>query len=214
MTPQEISSPLRVLIAEDEPMVAEMIRTVVEDTGYTVIGVAHNGLQAAELTYTLQPDVVLMDIQMPGLDGLEAARRIQETRPTPVVVLTAFENQKLIQQASKVGVGAYMLKPPNPQQVERAITIAVARFDDLMEVRRLNAELKARNKELEEALAKVKMLSGLLPICASCKKIRDDEGYWQQVERYIEEHSDIRFSHGLCPDCARRLYPDIFTGKK
>ena len=63
--------------------------------------------------------------------------------------------------------------------------------------------------ELQEALAKIKTLSGLLPICASCKKIRDDRGYWQQIESYINEHSEIRFSHGLCPECAKKLYPDM-----
>ena len=65
--------------------------------------------------------------------------------------------------------------------------------------------------ELQEALAKVSTLSGLLPMCANCKKIRDDQGYWQQVEVYIREHSEADFSHGLCPGCAKKLYPDIFT---
>jgi len=67
-------------------------------------------------------------------------------------------------------------------------------------------------KELQEALAKVKTLSGLLSICASCKKIRDDKGYWNQIETYIRDHSQAEFSHGLCPDCLEKLYPDILTG--
>lgn len=66
-------------------------------------------------------------------------------------------------------------------------------------------------EELKEALAKVKTLSGLIPICASCKKVRDDQGYWQQVETYVREHSDAEFTHGICPDCARKLYPDLFS---
>lgn len=81
---------------------------------------------------------------------------------------------------------------------------------DLLELRRLSVELQGRNQELQEALAKVKTLSGLLPICAGCKKIRDDPGYWQQVEFYIQNHSDARFTHGLCPDCCTRLYPEVF----
>jgi hypothetical protein len=64
--------------------------------------------------------------------------------------------------------------------------------------------------ELSEALAKVKTLSGLLPICSSCKKIRDDKGYWTQIESYISEHSGAEFSHGICPECARKLYPECF----
>jgi YesN/AraC family two-component response regulator len=142
---------------------------------------------------------------------------IQERCPTPVVVVTAYETPELVEEASAVGVGAYLVKPPNAHEMERAITIAMARFDDLMELRRLNAELQAGNQarerlilELQDALDRVKTLSGLLPICASCKKIRDDEGYWNQLEAYIQEHSDVVFSHGLCPECAKKLYPEIF----
>ncbi len=67
--------------------------------------------------------------------------------------------------------------------------------------------------ELQEALAEVKTLSGLLPICANCKKIRDDRGYWNRIETYIGKHSDVQFSHGICPECARKLYPDLFEEK-
>jgi hypothetical protein len=83
--------------------------------------------------------------------------------------------------------------------------IAMARFRDLIALRNLNEELRA-------ALAKVKLLSGLLPICASCKKIRDDRGYWQQVEVYIRNHSEVEFTHGMCPDCMARYYPDYYDG--
>ncbi len=75
------------------------------------------------------------------------------------------------------------------------------------------AELEGKNIELEEALSKVKILSGFLPICASCKKIRDDSGYWNQIEGYIREHSDVEFSHSICPDCAEKLYPDYYKKK-
>lgn len=68
--------------------------------------------------------------------------------------------------------------------------------------------------DLQDALIKVKKLKGLLPICASCKKIRDDAGYWHQVEDYVHQHSDVVFSHGLCPDCARQLYPRYFKNKE
>jgi PAS domain S-box-containing protein len=67
--------------------------------------------------------------------------------------------------------------------------------------------------ELQDALSKVKLLSGFLPICASCKKIRNDKGYWQQIEAYIRDHSEAQFSHGICPDCSRRLYPDFYVEK-
>jgi len=75
---------------------------------------------------------------------------------------------------------------------------------------KLNEQLQLRNNELELAFRDIKQLSGLLPICASCKKIRNDKGYWEQIENYIKDHSEIQFSHGICPDCAKKLYPDFF----
>ncbi|MFQ6044003.1 MAG: hypothetical protein ACE5PV_24380, partial [Candidatus Poribacteria bacterium] len=73
-----------------------------------------------------------------------------------------------------------------------------------------NRELEQTNKELKEALETVKTLRGLIPICANCKKIRDDKGYWHQVEVYIREHSEANFSHSICPECTKKLYPDFY----
>jgi hypothetical protein len=71
-------------------------------------------------------------------------------------------------------------------------------------------DLQETNKKLTESLANIKTLSGLLPICASCKKVRDDKGYWSQVESYVSSRSEARFSHGICPDCAKKLYPGFY----
>ena len=75
---------------------------------------------------------------------------------------------------------------------------------------KLEETVKKRTVELETALFEVKQLSGLLPICSSCKKIRDDKGYWTQIESFISKHSEAKFSHGVCPECAKRLYPDYY----
>ena len=193
---------VRALIAEDNFLIGEMIKGLLEEIGYTVVGEAADGLEAVEMTQSLQPDVVLMEMKMPEMDGLEAARLIFERCPTPVVVLITYETPELVEGASAAGVGAYLDKPPTAREMERAITIAMARFDDLMEMRRLNSEL-------QDALAQVKTLSGLLPICSSCKKIRDDEGYWNQLETYFQECSEAVSSHGLCPECVKKLSPEI-----
>lgn len=190
-----------ILIAEDESLVAEMIQGMLEERGHTVIGVAVDGNQAVSMATALQPDAVLMDIHMPGCDGLEAARRIAETCPTPVVVLTAFETPEMVDRASEAGVGAYLTKPPNARELERALTIAKARFHDLMELRRIN-------HQLTEALSAVRQLSGLLPICSNCKRIRDGQGAWQELEAYIHRYSGAEFTHGICPDCSSDLYPN------
>jgi len=80
---------------------------------------------------------------------------------------------------------------------------------DITERKRVEAEREKLIRELQDALAQIKKLSGLLPICASCKKIRDDQGYWNQIEAYIRDHSEAKFSHGICPECMKKLYPDL-----
>lgn len=142
----------RALIAEDDTLVAAVIQDTLEQIGIDVIGTAADGAQAVEMTRRLQPDVVLMDIEMPEMDGLIAAQRIQEDCPTPIVILTVYTEDGRLQQAAAAGVGAYLLKPPDPGSLERAITIARARFEDMRELRRLNAELLAYDHSVSHDL--------------------------------------------------------------
>ena len=197
----------RVLIAEDDYLVSETIKRALKELDYELVGKASDGAKAVKMACNVHPDVVLMDIQMPEIDGLEATRQIQTRCPMPVVVLTAHESKELVEKASEVGVSAYLIKPPKKTEIERAIVIALARHEDLMRLRYLN-------KELEKALSEIKTLRGILPICANCKNIRDDKGYWNQIESYIQKHSEADFSHGICPECAKKLYPDLEIKKE
>ena len=196
---------VKVLIAEDNFLVGEMIQGVAEDAGCVVVGRATDGRQAVEMTTELHPDVVLMDIKMPDLDGIEAAEIIQIRCPTPVVILTAYDTPEMVKAAGAAGVGAFLAKPPKARELGQAIVIAKARFGDLLSLRRTNDALQRRTKELEVALAKIKTLRGLIPICASCKKIRSDKGFWQQLEDYLTEHSEADFTHGICPECLEQM---------
>jgi len=85
---------------------------------------------------------------------------------------------------------------------------------DVTERKQAEKKLKITNQELQDSLAKVKLLSGLLPICASCKKIRDDKGHWNQLETHIASHSEAEFTHSICPDCQKMLYPEFFEKNK
>ena len=145
---------IRVLVVEDVAMVSEMIQGMLEEMGYTIAGAAFTGEEALLMIPSLRPDVVLMDIAMPGIDGIETTRRIQARYPTPVVMLTAYETTDLVNKASQVGVGAYIVKPPNPREISRAIAIARARFDDMMALRHLNERLReseARHRAITES---------------------------------------------------------------
>ncbi len=204
----------RVLVAEDDYLVSETIKYALKEIGYELIGKAVDGREAVEMACSCKPDVVLMDIKMPEINGLEATSQIQERCPVPVIVLTAHESQDFVEKASEAGAAAYLTKPPKSAEIERAVTIAISRHKDLMELRRLNKEIESKNKALEKSFREIKILRGFLPICAECKKIRDDKGYWNQIECYIRDHSEAEFSHSICPDCAKKLYPDFVMNNK
>jgi len=97
----------------------------------------------------------------------------------------------------------YITKPVKVEAV-------LARVNTHLTIRRLQKDLEEKNAQLQEAFDNIKTLKGLIPICANCKKIRDDEGYWHQVEGYIRDHSEAEFTHGICPDCAMTLYPEFY----
>ncbi len=204
---------IRVLVAEDDFLVRTEVVRVLADKGYEIVGQASTGREALDMASSLKPEVILMDIKMPELDGLEATRLIQERWPTPVVILTAHETGDFVERASQAGAGAYLVKPLRVEEIDRALTIAMARHDDLMQLRTLNQTLEAKNKELETALTEIKTLRDILPICSFCKKIRDDEGYWNQVDQYISAHTDTKFSHGICEECLEKHYPDLNLSK-
>ena len=158
---------IKVLVAEDDFLVAREIVQGLEAAGYQNIDVASNGEKAIEMARSLDPDVVLMDIKMPKMDGLEATHQIQKRCPTSVIILTAHETEEYIDMAGEIGASAYLTKPPNPSEIDRAMTIAMARHEDLMELHRLNKEITDKNREIERAFAEINALRGILPICAN-----------------------------------------------
>ncbi len=120
--------PLRVLIAEDDFLVGNVVKWSLSRGGYTVVGEAVDGLQVVEMVQALHPDVVIMDLQLPGLDGIEAARQIQLTCPTPVVILTGREISEVREAAEKVGITTFLSKPATPGEIREAIAHAVDEF--------------------------------------------------------------------------------------
>jgi len=171
------SDHIRVLIAEDDYLVSEMIKGLLEEIGYVVVGEASNGLEVVEMTQAHQPDVVLMDVEMPDMDGIEATRLIYEHCPTPVVVLTAYETPERVEQASDAGVGAYLIKPPNAREMERAIAVAVARFGDMMKLRHYAGQLEQRVQERTAQLqAQYAQLEAILRSTSDGVVVTDGQG--------------------------------------
>ena len=144
-----------------------------------------------------------MDIGLQGaMDGIETAAQIRSQFSIPVIFLTAFVDEKTLERAKVTAPCGYLTKPFEENDLRIAIEVGLYRA-------KLESERETLIKELQEAIAKIKTLSGLIPICAWCKKIRDDQGYWQTVEHYVKEHSQAEFTHGMCPDCQKKYFPEI-----
>lgn len=122
---------LRVVVAEDETLIRVDIVEILSSQGYEVVGEADNGQKALELATELEPDVVLMDVKMPIMDGITAAEHIAQDKIAPVVLLTAFSQRELVERAREAGAMAYVVKPFNENDLVPAIELAVARFDEL-----------------------------------------------------------------------------------
>lgn len=200
---------LSVLYVEDEPVAREelarfLARRVRE------VRVAADGVEALEAFRASPVDLVVTDVRMPRMDGLTLARELRAlSRELPIIATTAHSDATSLLEAIDAEIDHYVVKPI---AVDRLVG-ALARCAELIGHRRA-AERHAAERErligeLEQALERVKRLHGLLPICASCKKIRDDRGYWQRLELYLREHADVEFSHSICPACATELYPDL-----
>ena len=192
---------MRVLIAEDDAVSRRLLEATLAKWGYEVI-VTADGLQALEaLTQPEAPSLAILDWMMPGLDGAQVclkARAAAGERLLYMILLTAKGRKEDIVEGLTAGADDYMVKPFDRDELK-------ARISAGERILRLQAELAARVKELELALVNVKLLQGLLPICCYCKKIRNDQNYWQQVDTYVSEHSEAQFTHGICPDCRDKI---------
>ena len=323
---------LKILIVEDERMIAEDIKLTLVQFNYKVIGIMTTGEDALKKLEKSSPDLILMDIMLKGkLNGIETSTIINKKYDIPIIFVTAYADDKTIDQATSANPYGFILKPFDSKEIHAVIEMTMVKhkakkileesnakfesifrgnpepsvyidndfkivdinprfteyflytkeeakdkfIDDLivseeskMEAKDLNVKTSqsyvyydtlrerkdgvlvpvsisaapimikgkaagsfviykdiSKQKEaeterekvitdLKQALEKVKTLSGLIPICSHCKKIRDDSGYWQKVEEYLSQHSDVDLSHGICPECLQKYYPDQYEKMK
>ena len=192
----------RILIVDDDQFNISVL-TEILNNDYKIMTAESGGKALKAVAGPLPPDLILLDILMPELDGYEVCEQIKADRSTahiPIVFVTAVSEAMDAARAFEIGAVDYVTKPFNPVTVKARINTHI----------KLSSTLQA----LESALKEVKRLNGLLPICSCCKKIRDDKGYWKQVEMYLEEYSEAKFSHGMCPDCSDNLYGEEQWYKK
>jgi CheY-like chemotaxis protein len=182
---------VRILIADDDRMSTMMLGRTLEQWGFEVV-VAHDGVAAWErIIGDEPPELAIVDWMMPGLDGIELCRRIRSTTlrsPVYVILLTARTSRQDLVAGLEAGADDYLTKPFDPDE--------------------LRARIHVGQRTLG-LMANIKQLSGLLPICSYCKRIRGDHDYWEQVESFITEHTDAMFSHGICPSCLEKEMAEL-----
>ncbi len=202
-----------VLYVEDEELTRAAVSAPLGRRVQTLLQ-ANNGREGLELFRLHRPGIVITDIRMPVMDGLTMAREIKALdEKTQIIVTTAHNDTRYFLDAIDIGIDRYVLKPIDHKKLFSGLEKCMATINGEKERQRYQQERDNLIVELQEALATIKTLHGILPICSSCKKIRDDKGAWTQMEAYITEHTDAEFSHGICSECAQKLYPEYFKRK-
>lgn len=182
---------MRILIAEDDRMSALMLSRALEQWGFDVVVVPDGAAAWACITGDRPPNLAIVDWMMPGIDGVELCRRVRATPLATylyVILLTARTSRQDLVAGLEAGADDYLTKPFDPDE--------------------LRARIRVGQRTLG-LIANIKSLTGLLPICGYCKRIRSEHDYWEQVESYISEHTDAVFSHGICPGCLDKAMADL-----
>ena len=192
----------RILLIEDEPGLVLTLSDLLAAEGHTVES-ATDGVTGLAKAASEPFDAIILDVMLPGKNGLDVCREIRQ-RGSDVAILMLTAKTQIIDRVVglKLGADDYLTKPFDPEELRARVHVGIRMVT-------LQERLAERVAELEEALANVKQLRGLLPICSYCKRVRADGNYWEQVEQYVSTHSDATFSHGICPTCYDTALKDL-----
>lgn len=192
----------KILVVDDEFINIQLMSAALKDE-YEVL-TALNGFNAISRLKEHKPDLIMLDVMMPDLNGFDVCSIIKSDpafADIPVIFLTALDTDDEELHGLELGGIDYLTKPVNFALLKQRVRNHLALKERNELVREQRDQLALKNKELEAALGRVKQLEGIIPICMHCKKIRDDQNSWNQLEQYISTHSEAKFSHGICPQC-------------
>jgi len=196
---------MRVLIAEDEAISRRLLVSNLKKWGYEVIETSDGAQAWEELSKPDSPNLAIVDWMMPEMDGVDICRKLRSNTDSTfkyIVLLTARSNKEDIVAGLESGADDYIQKPFDQAELRQRIRAGER-------IVRLQRSLEMKVEELQEALDNVRQLQGILPMCAWCRKVRDDDTYWMKVEDYFEKHSMAAVSHGICPNCAEEMKGEI-----
>jgi phosphoserine phosphatase RsbU/P len=194
-----MAKPKTVLLADDDKLTLNVLNDTLTRAGYDVL-TATDGEQAWKKLEQSKAMIAILDWIMPGVEGVEIVRRAhQDPRfvNTYFILLTGKSSTEDLVAGLKAGASDYLRKPFEEAELLARVEVGI-RFIELQQ------KLADRVKELETALTQVKRLEGLLPICSYCKRIRNEQDYWERVDAYISQHANVRFSHNICPECYQK----------
>jgi len=193
----------RILAVDDEYINTQVIKSLLREE-YDVL-TALNGQDAIDQVKRYMPDLILLDVMMPDINGFEVCKLIKADvlyADIPIIFLTALDTHDGQLEGLELGAIDYLTKPIKFPLLKLRVRNHIA-------LKEQRDQLVRQKEELEAALARVKQLEGIIPICMYCKKIRDDQQSWHQLEKYISNHSEAMFSHGICPECAEEQMKTI-----
>lgn len=196
---------ISVLVVDDDPGILLATARLLRSAGYFVLE-AQSGAACISAVREKDPDLILLAVQLPDISGYEVSQQLKADKAMrqPHVVLLSGSMISSDNQSKGLEIGAdgYLVRPIANREL-------LARVQAIVRIIWAERERDFLIEKLEKALLTINTLSGILPICASCKKIRDDQGYWEEVELYVVKHSSAEFTHGMCPDCIEVFYPEL-----
>lgn len=199
-----------ILAVEDDVVSGRILRSIIEGMGYEVVH-AETGTDALRILSMGYIKIAVIDWNLPGLSGVDVCKRIREIEfkipPYIIIATSANIKKEHVVETIRVGANDYLEKPYNPLELKVALKTAE-------KIIRLQMDLEDRVRELEKALEEIMTLRGILPICIKCGKIRTDRESWEKIDEYLSRHTDIKFTHGLCPECLESNYGDMLHDKK